>query len=579
MSAAPALEKRIVRMGQKKKGLDNRIASENPSGSLRAAFLEWRDFLETYRGLRWCLGIAIVLVFGLRVIHGNIFLDSEITVLRPEFMHHVWLGSNRFGMVFTSRLFGMNRLVPYLSNALMALTMWALGLFLSFCVYSWSGHSRRYHFFLYVFPLLFVTAPVWAAQYLFVLQSFEISFGILLCAAAVFCTDRFIRNGRAGLLWLAPGLVFMIWSFGTYQVMFSFYICLVLISFMTGYLTGEKMGALECGLKHAAVFLAGCAGYGVLVAITRMAAGTDSSYVSEMVHWNTDGISMCLIYIREEIRRVMAGEGVFYQWFYLPAMCLFVIQAMRQGWKKRKGGMDYFWFLLGGGLLLWSPFFLTVIAGFLQPVRSQLVYPLTAALFLSHLTVLPADENVREGEKDCNAPENCNVPENCSVTGGRTGRSRARLVSAVMTAVCVLCAMRQGVTTVQLFETSWEAYRNDVLTANRIYADLCRTADRSDMSDCLVIFTGGRDAGLAGPAVRGELTGLSFFEAEAGTPVGVTGRVGSLFLTLGLKVQVMTAEQTDLYRQAIEYMKDAPDWPAQGSIRMMGDVAVVRLSE
>ena len=525
------------------------------SGNLRDTVEEWKKFWGEYRMLRWCLGLTVILVFGLRVIHGNIFLDSEITVLQPEFMHHVWLGSNRFGMVFTSRLFGMNRLAPYLSNALMAVVMWACGLMLSFCVYSWSGHSRRYRRFLCLFPLLFLTAPVWAEQYLFVLQSFEIAFGILLCIAAAFCTERFVRYGREGIFWLAPGLVFMVWSFGTYQVMFPFYICLVLIAFLTGYLNDRKKGPLACGLTHAAVFLAGCAVYAVIVAVTRRAAGTDSSYVSEMVHWKTDGAWMCLMYIKEDIRRVLAGEGAFYQWFYLPAMCLFVVQAMWMGWKKRKGSADYFWFLLGGGMLLGCPFFLTVIAGFIQPIRSQLVYPLTSALFLAHLTVLP-----EEGKE-------------------RLGRIGKKAFSAVLAAVCVFCSVRQGVTSVQLFETSWEAYRSDVLTANRIYADLCRTADRSDMSDCLVIFTGRRDAGLAGPAVRGELTGLSLFEAEAAAPMGVTGRVSSVFLTLGLKVKVLTSDQEELYRQAIEYMKDAPDWPAQGSIRMMGDAVVVRLSE
>lgn len=523
-------------------------SSDTCRPDMQPILTEWRQFLRDYKNLIWVLGIAVALVYGLRIIHDNIFLDSEITVLQPEFMHSVWLGSNRFGMVLTSGLFGMKRLSPFLSGAMMAVTMWASALLLAFSVYSWSGQSRRYRYFIYVFPILFISAPVFAAQYQFVLQAFEVSFGILLCIAAVFCISRFLLGGQAG--WLAAGLVLMVWSFGTYQVMFSVYICLVLVSYLTFYLNNKGARALELGLKHAGIFLTGCVIYVIVVWITRRLTGTDSTYVSEMVHWRTEDWRVCLAHIREEIRRIMKGEGVFYQWFYLPAMCLFVLQAMWEGWKKKEGWIPYLCFLFGGGLLLWSPFFLTVIAGFLQPVRTQLVYPLTAALFLSHLTVLPAGESLLR-----------------------------RRIAAAMTAVCVCCSLHQGVTTVQLFQTSWEAYRNDVLTANRIYADLCRIADRSDMSDCLVIFTGGRDAGLAGPVVEGELIGLSFFEAEAHTSVGVTGRVSSLFSILGLKVQVMTAEQTDLYQQAISYMQDAPDWPAEGSIRMMGDAVIVRLSE
>lgn len=84
---------------------------------------------------------------------------------------------------------------------------------------------------------------------------------------------------------------------------------------------------------------------------------------------------------------------------------------------------------------------------------------------------------------------------------------------------------------------------------------------------------------MGGPVVTGDLIGMSLFDAEAHSPTGVSGHVDSLFVILGLELKIMTAEQEDLYRQAIEYMRDAPDWPAQGSVRKMGDIVVVRLSQ
>lgn len=200
-----------------------------------------------------------------------------------------------------------------------------------------------------------------------------------------------------------------------------------------------------------------------------------------------------------------------------------------------------------------SPFFLTIILGHFQETRSQLVYPVTAACFLAHLTVLPPD-----------APS--------------PPRWRA-VVTGIFAGIGLFVLSRNSITTAQLFQSAWEAYRNDVLTANRIYQDICLAADRPDMNNCLVIFTGGRSAKLAGPAVMGSLSGQSFFGAEAHASVGASGRVGSLFLILGMEVQVMTAEQVDIYQQAIEFMRDAPDWPARGSVRKMGDIIVVRLSE
>ncbi len=91
-----------------------------------------------------------------------------------------------------------------------------------------------------------------------------------------------------------------------------------------------------------------------------------------------------------------------------------------------------------------------------------------------------------------------------------------------------------------------------------------------------MIFTGRRDAGVRGPATFGELSGLSFYEVEAWAPMGSTGRILGMFSLLGMDVLELYPA---LYDEAVYFMKDAPDWPAQGSIREMGDYIVVRLSE
>ena len=134
--------------------------------------------------------------------------------------------------------------------------------------------------------------------------------------------------------------------------------------------------------------------------------------------------------------------------------------------------------------------------------------------------------------------------------------------------------------TIQLYESAWEAYRNDLITANLMYADICETAGSADVSECMVIFVGKRDAGLAGQAAAEELSGRSFFEVEAHTELGGSGRIGSWLLTLGMDMRVMGAEEGDRYLEAIAYMEGAPDWPAEGSVRKMGDdVIVVKMSE
>ena len=70
---------------------------------------ELNEFWREYRRFAWALGLVILLVYGGRVIHDDFFLDSEIMILNPESMWYLWMGSNRFGMVATSRIFGLHR--------------------------------------------------------------------------------------------------------------------------------------------------------------------------------------------------------------------------------------------------------------------------------------------------------------------------------------------------------------------------------------------------------------------------------------------------------------------------------------
>lgn len=520
--------------------------------SVKHLVMDFNQFKEEYPWLNRWLIFFVLLAYGVRMIHDNIFLDSEIAVLRPDSMHQLWIGSNRFGLAFTSRLFGMSRLIPYVSCFLGVIMLWASAVLLSFSAYEWCGKSRRYKFFLYLFPALFITSPVFTEQYLFVLQAFEVSFAIFLCILAVFCTGKAVYEKE--YLWLFLDIPLMVWSFSSYQSMVLLYICLTLLSFLLVYMNQGIEHALTQGLAHIAVFFSGLALYGILSVFIKSVLSIDSSYITSLIYWNTADWRTCLTWILMDIRNILLAENsAIYSRLYFPTMCLFALQAMWYGWKKKKNGLNYFWFLTAGGLFLLSPFFLTFLLGHMQEARSQLVYPVTAACFLSHLTVLLPDRP-------------------------NSGKWRACLTGLFAgTGLFALCG--NSITTAQLFQSAWEAYRNDVLTANRIYQDICLAADRPDMSQCLVIFTGGRDAGLAGPAVMGSLSGQSFFGAEAHTAVGVSGRVSSMFLILGMDVQVMSSEQVDLYQQAIEFMQNAPDWPARGSVRKMGDIIVVRLSE
>ena len=157
---------------------------------------EWKDFRSYLRdNIAYIFTVAIVVmaVYGIRAFRDGFCIDSEIMISQPDYMKNIWLGSNRFGMYAINEIFGLQRLSPYLSGFLMMLTLWMAAVLLSYTCWIWSGKTKKYRSFTRLFPLLAVTSPLFAEQYLFILQAFEISMGLLLVIVSVYCTDRVVR--------------------------------------------------------------------------------------------------------------------------------------------------------------------------------------------------------------------------------------------------------------------------------------------------------------------------------------------------------------------------------------------------
>ena len=129
----------------------------------------------------------------------------------------------------------------------------------------------------------------------------------------------------------------------------------------------------------------------------------------------------------------------------------------------------------------------------------------------------------------------------------------------------------------QLWETAHESYVNDAMNASRMYAEICRVADEEYMQDCHVAFIGERNVELGGNPLLGDTIGHSFFQWDADSSVGVTGRVASFFETFGMLMGAPTQEE---YDEAAAACEGRPMWPAEGSVfRIRDGLVAVKLSD
>ena len=135
---------------------------------------QFLSFIRENRAGALLSGAAALCTYGAWMTRQDITVDTEIMMADPDAMMNSWLGINRFGLVFTKHLFGQAAFHPVISRVLTVILLWITAMVLSFFVHKWSGGQKRFRLFSAVFPVVYVTAPCFAEQLYFVLQSAEV---------------------------------------------------------------------------------------------------------------------------------------------------------------------------------------------------------------------------------------------------------------------------------------------------------------------------------------------------------------------------------------------------------------------
>ncbi len=515
----------------------------------------WREFLRQERGMV-CLTIFTVLfVYGIRLAGADLSIDTEIMLNDQQEVLDSWIGIGRFGLVFTKKLFGFARLVPWTENLMMILALMGTGAALSFAVWDWCG--RREHFSLAwrLIPALYLTGPCFAEQFHFTLQAFPVAFAMGLAVAAVYFMEKWAWK-KESPLWLLLGVCLGVWAAGTYQVLAASLVALFAMAYFLR-ITGEERngGFLAAGLRSAAAFAVCFVLYVLLSEAVKAATGCYSQYVEGQMHWS-EGIRICLHYIYNDVMRILNSTEIFYHPWTGAVLAAFVLTA---GWKiiRMDGGAERkLCACFSLGMTAAAPFYLTVATGYYQPARAQMVYPLAFAFWTVYLTA--------------------------AVKGWMSGKGRPAVRKIAVGVLCVACgviALGQAQVTTGLFRTAEEVSRNDQLLLNRIYSRVEEVADTEDMDQVMILLVGKKDPVLPEDSLMGDTIGYSFFN-WGDELVGVTGRIfteNGLGQVLGMEYGQVNVES---YENAVKSAAGRPSWPAKDSVwEVSRGVIAVKLSE
>lgn len=511
---------------------------------LRESASRFSAFAGSHKGVLGVLTLVLLFLYGVRIFYYDFSIDSEAALSSQQELLDSWLTIDRFGLVFTKKLFLMNIFIPYVSNFLMILALGFSAFFFDFCVKEWKGEDRCYRLFYYIFPAAYVSAPCLAEQFFFTLQSFEIAWAGLLCIAAVYCFSRWLF-WRESFLWIAPSLIFMVWAFGSYQAFAGMFISVALVSFLLAYQNPSvqlrgKYPWLLCCVKYIAVFCIGLALYVLAGKVVRLYYGIDATdYVNNMFLWKTIGFRAALRNVLSDCARIYLGNwSVFFHWMFTPAMVICGALLLNRGHNMKRTGFPLYVTALI--LLALSPTFLSVVGGTHQPLRGQLAYVFVFAFFLAGITTF-------------------------------TKKSLALLCCLIS----VFVTLRQGQSMTQLFHTAFVTYNQDKDLASSVYERIEQIAADNGMEDYPVVFVGSRSANLTDGAQRGEMIGVSFFEWDASSYCGSTGRIIGFCDTLGYDMELPTPEEAAFAQTQAASM---PVWPATGSVQAVDGIMIIRLS-
>lgn len=398
------------------------------------------------------------------------------------------------------------------------------------------------------FFLLVMVHPIWAEQFYFTMQLFEIAMGMLLTAVAItlaYSAERICQCISV----LVMVLLFCIYQ--TYVVLYiSGCICVFLLMYIRN--ASENIDVAKnyywrLAFRQATLFLIAVIINSIISNLFFM-NDAENHYIDERVLWGKAPFKECLQNITEHIRMAVTGEGIFYSLSFLLSAIILIWCLVRFLFTCRSASKSGIC-ILSVIALQFTPFLMTIYMGSAPAFRAQFILPFTTACnFLLILMLLPV---------------------------GFQGIAKSIAFRGVAaTIICIL--LSQYYTASQLQYTADLAREDDERRAFAIEQAIRKETGGADKQ---IVFIGNWPARINRVTVNGEETNRSMFQfCIWGQPryLDMNFMATEYMKTLGISA----ARVWDANRiaEARSIAQEMPSWPLDGSIREMDDYVVIKVA-
>lgn len=483
-----------------------------------------------------CNILVVFLTFGSRIFTRNVSVDTDLFINNPYSTYN-WLDIGRQGLVFTKKIFGTMWYNPYISGV-----FFLTGIIFFCIIWSYLFNIIRPGQPYFVFMSLFCTHPVFALQYFFQLQAFEITISIILVALALLFIYRWILYG--GYANCIIGIVMMIWSFSSYQSNVGLYLagglaCFILLN------EDNLKKILQIIIKLVITF---SIGFLINIFITKLFF-THSNYLDNSFAWGKLPISECILNICKHIGATLFGiVSVIYSKAYI-ILIIFLLILFLIDIKKMNISKFIHWIAIG--FLLLSPFFLTFYLGSIPSQRTQIT--LAFVIGFGYMYVYKCIQN-----------------------------KKWKTIKIICILAIAIFLQQQISTTLRLFYTDDIRYQQDVEHAYKLSSDINKLG-LGESPEIPIAFVGSLEANLNNSCFSGikgtEYFGLSVFEIHySSEPHYFWNTISAIgFMnTIGIHYKEPTQEQILKARTTAIGMQC---WPNEGGIQIKDGIIIIKLSE
>lgn len=509
---------------------------------------EWFAYIKRHQYAWLIVFLFVALAHGPMLLSNTIGIDTEVVVNGQE---PGWLQIGRQGLVLLQFLCGISRFNPYYAG-ICTLLFLTLGCMLwSFLFMKAMGESAMEIGILpaLCFSFIFLASGIQTLQLYFKLQSMGVSLSYCLMAVNLLFLFAYMENPHAkrGYFWILTVILNLV-LFSVYQIFEVIFVfgtaAYLLLKCHFGTDKAEEAGRLwRMAIKSAGVFLVSVVLNQMISAIFFMEG---AGYLTNQIFWGKQALAESFRQIARHIVLCLLGRRAYYSAALLFFYLMFLLVEFKM--LRREGSASIKWLAsLCLGIVCAAPFLMTVLMGSIPVARSQLVLPFSMAFSGFFLVCYFQKE--------------------------------AWLRKFVIVC-CFLCVMTQFSYTQRVNYTDAVRYGEDVRMASAVEQriQLMKCEEGMDGTFPLVVL-GRKVAGLNELCVRGEELPRSFFDWDTDeTPryYFSSKRIAGFLNALGGDYAFASPSQV---KDAVDYAKGMPVWPAEGCVDVYKNMIVVRLSE